>query len=94
MGRFFVSTPVAEGVATPPKPSSATQRAGAWAGVSGVPEGGRTILVDPYAGDVSSKNRKRVKKYGQYVPISYPEPTIHEETSPGDAEVNKLTWPS
>jgi len=32
--------------------------------------------------------RKRIKKYGmQYVPLSYPEPTIHEETSPTDGEV-------
>ena len=28
---------------------------------------------------------KRVKKY--VMPLSYPEPTIHEETSPNDAEV-------
>lgn len=29
---------------------------------------------------------KRVKKYG--MPLSYPEPTIQEETSPNDPEVN------
>ena len=99
VGRFFVSTPVPEGGAggggatTPPKAGK-----GGWAGVAAPPDGsnrvGGSLLVDSSTysttGDVAVKNsRKRVKKYGQYIPISYPEPTIHEETSPGDTEVGE-----
>ncbi|KAF2367360.1 hypothetical protein FHG87_001875 [Trinorchestia longiramus] len=73
VGRFFVSTPVDGGSG----------------GSAGVTAGATKPLgrLDSSSYGSADKSRKRVRKYGQYnIAISYPEPTIHEETSPGEGE--------